>query len=83
MQQEGRNKRKTKNGTVISSKMEKTIVVRVEGLIKHPIYGKVIKRGKNYMVHNENTEIKVGDKVTIEETRPLSKRKHWRVVAAQ
>lgn len=77
---EGRNLRKTKTGIVSSDKMEKTITVRVERRIHHPIYGKSIKRSKKFMAHDENNECKIGDRVLIMETRPLSKRKRWRVV---
>jgi small subunit ribosomal protein S17 len=66
-------------GIVVSDKMDKTVVVMVERLVKHPLYGKYIKRRKKYMAHDENNECQIGDKVLIEETRPLSKRKRWRV----
>ena len=66
-------------GVVVSDKMDKTVVVMVERLVKHPLYGKYIKRRKKYMAHDENNECQIGDKVLIEETRPLSKRKRWRV----
>ncbi|MGC9017495.1 MAG: 30S ribosomal protein S17 [Caldimicrobium thiodismutans] len=72
-------KRKEFIGTVVSDKMDKTVVVMVETLVKHPLYGKYIKRRKKFMAHDENNECKIGDKVLIEETRPLSKRKRWRV----
>ncbi len=72
-------KRKQFIGTVVSDKMDKTVVVMVETLIKHPLYGKYVKRRKKYMAHDENNECRVGDKVLIEETRPLSRRKRWRV----
>jgi|UniRef100_A0A7V5K1N3 small subunit ribosomal protein S17 len=72
-------KRKQFIGTVVSDKMDKTVVVMVETLVKHPLYGKYVKRRKKYMAHDENNECKVGDKVLIEETRPLSRRKRWRV----
>jgi len=72
-------KRKQFIGTVVSDKMDKTVVVMVETLVKHPLYGKYIKRRKKYMAHDENNECKIGDKVLIEETRPLSRRKRWRV----
>ncbi|KUJ98140.1 MAG: 30S ribosomal protein S17 [Thermodesulfobacterium sp. 37_54] len=72
-------RRKTFIGTVVSDKMDKTVVVMVETLVKHPLYGKYIKRRKKYMAHDENNECKIGDKVLIEETRPLSRRKRWRV----
>lgn len=72
-------KRKQFIGTVVSDKMDKTVVVMVETLVKHPLYGKYIRRRKKYMAHDENNECKIGDKVLIEETRPLSRRKRWRV----
>lgn len=72
-------KRKQFIGTVVSDKMDKTVVVMVETLVKHPLYGKYVKRRKKYMAHDENNECRVGDKVLIEETRPLSRRKRWRV----
>ena len=80
MKQEGRATRKTKSATVVSNKMQNTVVVTVERTIKHPKYGKVIKRNKKLYAHTDNTELQVGDKVTITETRPLSKLKRWRVV---
>lgn len=72
-------KRKEFIGTVVSDKMDKTVVVMVETLEKHPLYGKYVRRRKKFMAHDENNECKIGDKVLIEETRPLSKRKRWRV----
>jgi len=72
-------KRKQFIGTVVSDKMDKTVVVMVETLVKHPLYEKYIRRRKKYMAHDENNECRVGDKVLIEETRPLSRRKRWRV----
>lgn len=72
-------KRKEFIGTVVSDKMDKTVVVMVETLVKHPLYGKYIKRRKKYMAHDEKNECRIGDKVLIEETRPLSRRKRWRV----
>lgn len=75
-----RGNRKVRIGRVVSDKMDKTIVVAVETLIKHPLYGKYIKRTKKFKAHDENNECKVGDKVKIMETRPLSKEKRWRLV---
>ncbi len=72
-------RRKQFIGIVVSDKMDKTVVVMVERLVKHPLYGKYIKRRKKYMAHDEHNECKIGDKVLIEETRPLSRRKRWRV----
>ena len=75
------NNKKTLQGTVVSDKMQKTVVVRVERYIKDPKYGKYLKSSKKYKAHNENAGVKVGDKVTIVECRPLSKDKHFQVVA--
>lgn len=72
--------RKTRTGTVFSTKMSKTIVVSVERRMAHPLYGKVIKRAKKYYVHDEREEAQAGDFVRIQETRPLSKLKSWRLV---
>ncbi len=81
MEQEGRNSRKVKKGTVVSNKMEKTVVVKVERTYRHPRYNKVITRAKKYYAHNDSKDLNVGDEVTIVETRPLSKLKRWRVEA--
>ena len=78
-QQVGENKRKIKVGRVVSSAMEKSVVVAVDRLFQHPFYGKTIRRTHKFMAHDESNECRVGDKVKIEETRPLSKRKHWTV----
>lgn len=75
-----RNSRKTKIGTVISTSMDKTIVVETSTLKKHPLYQKRVKTSKRYKAHDENNVCKVGDKVSIMETRPLSKTKNWRLV---
>lgn len=75
-----RNLRKTRVGTVVSNKMEKTIVVAIADNIKHPLYKKVIKRTVKFKAHDENNECNIGDKVEIMETRPLSKDKNWRLV---
>ncbi len=72
-------KRKNKTGTVVSNKMEKTVVVKVETTMLHPVYGKVIKRAKKFYAHTEEAH-QIGDTVTISETRPMSKTKRWRVV---
>ena len=80
MKQENAGKRKIKTGIVVSNKMEKTVVVKVERSIRHPIYGKVIKRAKKVYAHNDSP-LQIGDEVKIMETRPLSKLKRWRVVA--
>jgi small subunit ribosomal protein S17 len=68
------------DGTVVSDKMDKTIVVRVERRVMHPLYKKFISRAKKYAVHDENNTCKIGDQVRIRECRPLSKRKHWEIV---
>lgn len=78
---EERNLRKTKTGIVSSDKMDKTITVLVNRRRKHPLYGKYMNRSKKFMAHDEKNECRIGDKVTIMETRPLSKRKRWRVVS--
>ena len=72
------NKR-TKTGVVVSNKMQKTVVVAVENLVKHGMYQKYIKRTSKFLAHSEQPDIQVGDRVVIEETRPLSKRKRWNV----
>ena len=76
----GRKRRKVRVGVVVSDKANKTIVVKVERRLAHPLYGKGVARTKKYHVHDENNEYKVGDTVRITETRPLSKTKRWRVV---
>ena len=75
-----RNLRKTRVGRVVSDKMQKTIVVAIEDNIKHPIYKKFIKKTVKFKAHDENNECRIGDKVEIMETRPLSKDKNWRLV---
>ncbi|MGE5417907.1 MAG: 30S ribosomal protein S17 [Acidobacteriota bacterium] len=77
---EERGQRKVKVGKVVSNKMEKTATVRVETVVQHGLYKKIIKQSKKYMAHDENNECKIGDVVRIMETRPLSKDKRWRVV---
>ena len=72
--------RKTREGLVISDKMDKTVVVVVEDRVKHPLYGKVIRRTTNLKAHDEQNECGVGDRVRLMETRPLSATKRWRVV---
>jgi small subunit ribosomal protein S17 len=74
-----RGKRKVKKGVVVASKMDKTLVVRVDRTMAHPRYKKVITRSNKFYVHDESNSKQVGDKVTIMETRPLSKLKRWRV----
>ena len=77
---EERNLRKVMVGTVVSDKMDKTVVVAVETNVKHKIYSKIQKRTYKLKAHDENNECQVGDKVKVMETRPLSKDKRWRVV---
>jgi small subunit ribosomal protein S17 len=77
--QEDRGRRKSRTGTVVSDKMEKTVVVKVERRYAHPLYGKQVTRTKKYHAHDENNEYHIGDVVRITETRPLSKLKRWRV----
>jgi small subunit ribosomal protein S17 len=70
-------------GTVVSDKMDKTVVVRVERRVMHPVYKKFIRRSKKYAAHDPNNTHKVGDTVRIQETRPLSKTKKWEVIGAE
>lgn len=74
-----RGRRKVMIGTVVSNKMDKTVVVAVEERVRHPIYGKFMSKKSKYKAHDEKNECVVGDKIEIEETRPLSKEKRWRV----
>lgn len=75
-----RNLRKTRTGKVVSDKMDKTIVVAVVDHVKHPLYGKIVKRTYKLKAHDEKNECGIGDTVRVMETRPLSKDKRWRVV---
>ncbi len=75
-----RNLRKERVGKVVSNKMEKSIVVEVQRRIKHPIYGKFVKKSNKFMAHDEKNDCQIGDTVKIMETRPMSKRKRWRIV---
>lgn len=77
---EERNLRKVRVGRVVSDKMDKTIVVAIEDSVKHPLYKKIVKRTYKCKAHDENNECKIGDRVRIMETRPLSKDKRWRLV---
>lgn len=77
---EMRNLRKVRIGKVVSDKMDKSIVVSVERKVKHPMYGKFVKKTSRFMAHDENNECGIGDTVRIMETRPLSKSKRWRLV---
>ena len=76
-----RNLRKTRIGKVVSNKMDKTIVVAVENHVKHPLYGKIVKKTYKLKAHDENNECGIGDTVKVMETRPLSKDKRWRLVS--
>ena len=76
-----RNLRKTRVGKVVSDKMDKTIVVAVENHVKHPLYGKIVKKTYKLKAHEENNECGIGDTVKVMETRPLSKDKRWRLVS--
>ncbi len=77
---DSRNNRKTRTGTVVSNKMDKTIVVAMKNKVKHPLYGKTINRTNKLKAHDEANECQVGDVVKIMETRPLSRDKRWRLV---
>ncbi|MFZ5975387.1 MAG: 30S ribosomal protein S17 [Bacillota bacterium] len=77
---ETRNNRKTRTGTVVSNKMDKTVVVAIKSKVKHPLYGKTINQTTKFKVHDETNECQVGDFVKIMETRPLSRDKRWRLV---
>jgi small subunit ribosomal protein S17 len=75
-----RNRRKVREGLVVSDKMDKTVVVEVEDRVKHALYGKVMRRTSRLKAHDENNECGIGDRVQLMETRPLSATKRWRVV---
>ncbi|MQN00419.1 MAG: 30S ribosomal protein S17 [Lachnospiraceae bacterium] len=77
---EERNLRKTRTGIVVSDKMDKTITVAVRDNVRHPLYGKIVKRTYKLMAHDENNDAHEGDRVRVMETRPLSKNKRWRLV---
>jgi small subunit ribosomal protein S17 len=79
-EQSSQGRRKVRKGTVVGDRTEKTVVVSVERQLAHPLYGKQISRRKKYHAHDENNEYRIGDIVRIEETRPLSKLKRWRVL---
>ena len=76
-----RNLRKVRIGKVVSNKMDKTIVVAVENHVKHPLYGKIVKRTYKLKAHDENNECRIGDTVKVMETKPISKDKRWRLVS--
>jgi small subunit ribosomal protein S17 len=75
----GRGYRKTREGYVVSDKMDKTVIVAVEDRVKHPKYGKILRRTKKYKAHDEQNDCGVGDRVLLMETRPMSATKRWRV----
>ncbi len=75
----GRPERKVRNGIIISNKMQKTVVVRVDRSVRHPLYGRTVTRSRHFKAHDEHNECGIGDRVEIRETRPLSKEKRWRV----
>ncbi len=77
---EKRNLRKERTGVVVSNKMDKSIVVRIERQFMHPVYGKFVRKSKKFIAHDEKNECNIGDTVLIMETRPLSKNKNWRLV---
>ena len=77
---EARGIRRTQTGVVLSSKMDKTVVVKLERSTRHPLYGKVVRRASRCKAHDEANECQAGDTVRMEECRPLSREKHWRVV---
>lgn len=77
---ETRGNRKTQVGKVVSDKMNKSVVVAVETLVRHPLYGKIVKQTSRFKAHDEENACRAGDKVRVMETRPISKDKHWRVV---
>lgn len=78
--QQIKSSRKYRVGYVTSNKMDKTVVVSIEELVRHPLYSKAVKRTKKFKAHDENNECNIGDKVRIGETRPLSKEKRWEVI---
>lgn len=77
---EPRHARKERTGTVVSDKMNKSIVVRIDRTAKAPVYKRIVRKSSTVMAHDEKNEAKVGDKVRLQETRPLSKNKRWRLV---
>jgi small subunit ribosomal protein S17 len=79
-QVEARSRRKTRVGEVVSDKMDKTVVVAVTRLVRHPLYGRFVKKTSKFKVHDEKNECQTGDVVKIMETRPISKDKRWRLV---
>jgi small subunit ribosomal protein S17 len=81
MDTKGKKRKTTKVGTVVAKKMKKTVTVEVERQIRHPLYKKIVRQKKTFLVHDETEKCKVGDSVRIIETRPISKTKRWRVLA--
>jgi len=79
-EQAARARRKVRTGVVVSDGMDKTVVVRISTAFKHPLYGKTVRRSSKFKAHDETNDVRVGDRVRIMETRPLSKTKRWRVV---
>jgi small subunit ribosomal protein S17 len=75
-----RTKKRTRVGTVVSDKMQKTVVVQIERLVKHPVYKRYVRRRKRFKVHDEENQCRIGDVITFMETRPMSKDKRWRFV---
>ena len=82
MENKERNRRKVREGVVVSNKMQKTVSVRVERTLKHPHFDKIIRRAKKYYAHVEDLDLQVGQRVKIIETKPISKLKRWRVIGA-
>ncbi len=80
MEKEIKKSKKVLKGIVLSNKMDKTVIVKVTRFVEHPKYGKRIKKIKKYKVHDENNEKEIGDKVEIEETKPISKGKHFKII---
>jgi small subunit ribosomal protein S17 len=80
MDTKGQTRKTTKVGVVVAKKMKKTVTVEVERQIRHPLYKKIVRRKKTFLVHDETEACKIGDKVRIVETRPISKLKRWRVL---
>ena len=75
-----RGARKTRTGMVVSDKMDKTVLVRIDRQMRHPLYGKIVRRSSKFAAHDENNDAHVGDTVRVMDTRPMSKTKRWRVV---
>ena len=80
MEEKTRTRRKTRVGRVVGNKMDKSAIVRVDRLMQHPMFKRIVRRRSNFHIHDENNELAVGDLVRIMETRPISKTKRWRLV---